>query len=287
MPSLTQPLSKKRRHDDDDANADYHHILYGQLFDRPSATSLADKLNLSPQDLHHDIYNAQRHGPPPRKIISLSSPRNKKLRMMSEQQDSEQQAPYAVHTIQQTSQRPAHLAPSSRHSHARSPSSSKLCPRTTITTNVLAPCHICHRKPTKKTDLDSYADCQGCGERTCYVCMRECLGWATTPRDIRRPNNHFEDKEEEEKEVLMRDQDTNGEHEQGGGGTVNDHSFNMEDAPPEDSQPDYDSSRAGHGIREGTWVKEGGTGHRGRICSRCCVEEGMEGDVTCLGCLTA
>jgi hypothetical protein len=26
-------------------------------------------------------------------------------------------------------------------------------------------------------------------------------------------------------------------------------------------------------------------GHRGRICSRCCVERGAEGDVWCLGCL--
>ncbi|KAH8762515.1 hypothetical protein F5883DRAFT_116510 [Diaporthe sp. PMI_573] len=286
MPSLTQPLSKKRRHDDFDANAEYH-ILYGQLFDTSPAASLADKLNLSPQDLHRDIY-AQRHGPPPRKIISLSSPRAKKLRMMTEQQDNEQQTPYSVHTLQQTSPRPAPLAPSSRHNHARSPSASKLGSRTTITTNVLAPCHICHRKPTKKTDLDSYADCQGCGERTCYVCMRECLGWATTPRDSRSPNDGDDyDDDEKEEEVLMRDEDTNGEHEQGEGCTGNDHSFNMEDAPPEDSQPDHDNLRADHRIREGTWVKEGGTGHRGRICSRCCLEEGAEGEVTCLGCLAA
>ncbi|KAG6362014.1 hypothetical protein INS49_010243 [Diaporthe citri] len=279
MPSLTQPLSKKRRHDDFDANAEYH-ILYEQLYGKPPAASLADKLNLSPQDLHHDIY-AQRHGPPPKKIISLSSPRAKKLRMMAEQQDSDEQTPYSVHTLQQTNPKPTPLAPSSRHNHARSPSASKLGPRTTITTNVLAPCHICHRKPTKKTELDSYADCQGCGERTCYVCMRECLGWATTPRDRRGPSD-------EEEEVLMRDEETNSEHEQGGANdTGNDHSFNMEDAPPEDAHLDHDSPRADHRIREGTWVKEGGTGHRGRICSRCCVEEGVEGEVTCLGCLAA
>lgn len=281
MPSLTQPLSKKRRHDDFDANPEYH-ILYGQLFDRPSAASLADKLNLRPQDLHHDSY-AQRHGPPPRKVISLSSPRTKKLRMMTDQQDSEQHAQYSVHTLQQTSPRPAHVAPSSRHHHARSPTASKPGPRTTITTNVLAPCHICHRKPTKKTDLDSYADCQGCGERTCYVCMRECLGWAKTPRDSRSPNEYYGGKAEEE--VLMRDEDIDGE--QGQGGTGNDRSFNMEDAPPEGSEPDYDSLRANYKSRQGTWVKDGGTGHRGRICSRCCVEEGMEGEVTCLGCLAA
>lgn len=257
MPSLTQPLSKKRRHDDFDANAEYH---------------------IFPQDLHHDIY-AQRHGPPPRKIISLSSPRAKKLRMMAEQQDSDEQTPYSVHTPQQTNLRATPLAPSSRHNHARSPSANKLGPRTTITTNVLAPCHICHRKPTKKTELDSYADCQGCGERTCYVCMRECLGWGTTLRERRGPG---------EEEVLMRDEETNSEHEQGGANdTGNDHSFNMEDAPPEDAHLDHDSPRADHRIREGTWVKEGGTGHRGRICSRCCVEEGVEGEVTCLGCLAA
>lgn len=284
MPSLTQPLSKKRRHDDFDANADYH-ILYEQLYGRQPAASLADKLNLSPQDLHHDIY-AQRHGPPPRKIISLSSPRAKKLRMMTEQHDSDEQTPYSVHTLQQTSHRPTPLAPSSRHNHARSPSASKLGPRittttTTITANILAPCHICHRKPTKKTELDSYADCQGCGERTCYVCMRECLGWGMAPRERHNHNDY-------EKEVLMRDEETNSEHEQGEeNNTGNEHSFNMEDAPPEDAHIDYDSPRADHRIREGTWVKEGGTGHRGRICSRCCVEEGVEGEVTCLGCLSA
>lgn len=277
MPSLTQPLPKKRRHDDFDANAEYH-ILYEQLYGNPQAASLADKLDLSPQDLHHDIY-AQRHGPSPRKIISLSSPRAKKLRMMAEQQDSDDHTPYSVHTIQQTGPRPTPLTPSSRHNHARSPSATKLVPRTIITANVLAPCHICHRKPTKKTELDSYADCLGCGERTCYVCMRECLGSTTTPRQTCGPNH-----DDEEEEVLMRDEEANGEHEQAGG---NDHSFSMEDAPAEDAHLYRDSPRADHRIREGTWVKDGGTGHRGRICSRCCVEEGAEGDVTCLGCLAA
>ncbi|RSM16562.1 hypothetical protein CEP52_000052 [Fusarium oligoseptatum] len=32
---------------------------------------------------------------------------------------------------------------------------------------VLAPCHICHRKPTKKSDLDSFAECQGCETQCC------------------------------------------------------------------------------------------------------------------------
>ena len=40
----------------------------------------------------------------------------------------------------------------------------------------LSPCHICHRKPSVRSDLDSFADCEGCGRRTCYICIRECLG---------------------------------------------------------------------------------------------------------------
>jgi hypothetical protein len=40
----------------------------------------------------------------------------------------------------------------------------------------LQPCHICHKKPKQKTDLDSYTTCKKCGERTCYICIRECQG---------------------------------------------------------------------------------------------------------------
>jgi hypothetical protein len=34
-------------------------------------------------------------------------------------------------------------------------------------------------------------------------------------------------------------------------------------------------------------MQEGEPQHRGRICSRCCVERGTEGEVWCLGCLRA
>lgn len=40
----------------------------------------------------------------------------------------------------------------------------------------LRPCHICRRKPTVKKELDAFADCEGCAKRTCWVCIRECLG---------------------------------------------------------------------------------------------------------------
>ena len=49
---------------------------------------------------------------------------------------------------------------------------------TTITPKsaTLNPCHICHRRPTTRSVLDAYADCTLCGNRTCYICLRECLG---------------------------------------------------------------------------------------------------------------
>ncbi len=35
------------------------------------------------------------------------------------------------------------------------------------------------------------------------------------------------------------------------------------------------------------WQRKVLEGHRGRICSRCCVERGKDGEVWCLGCLKA
>lgn len=198
--------------------------------------------------------------------------------------------------------RQAPLTPSSRHNknhQIRSPAAAAATtklhqsPSKMAAPTNLSPCHICHRKPTKKTELDSYADCEGCGERTCYVCIRECLGWkGTTPTSA----THDHD------EMLMKDDDDDdddgnddhGDHddnsktdedndvENWGHGRL-DQSFSMEDAPSTEEgnrRPDQDRTKRG-----GTWGKGGGRGHRGRICSQCCVEDGPEGEVICLGCL--
>lgn len=49
---------------------------------------------------------------------------------------------------------------------------------TTSTTSTspssLRPCHICHRRPTTRGVLDAYADCDLCGQRSCYICLRQC-----------------------------------------------------------------------------------------------------------------
>ncbi|CAK38448.1 uncharacterized protein BO96DRAFT_470622 [Aspergillus niger CBS 101883] len=38
----------------------------------------------------------------------------------------------------------------------------------------LRPCHICHRRPTTREYVDAYADCDLCGGRSCYICLRHC-----------------------------------------------------------------------------------------------------------------
>ncbi|KAI1345204.1 hypothetical protein F5Y15DRAFT_20586 [Xylariaceae sp. FL0016] len=121
---------------------------------------------------------------------------------------------------------------------------------------LLNPCHICHRKPTKKSDLDSFADCTGCGQRTCFVCIRACQGWLP-------PDAHPASLEDKNEDLSA--------------------SFTMHDA---DDRP-RDNERSMEGLqrekrREGGWS---GRGHREVICSQCCVERGSEGDVVCLGCL--
>jgi hypothetical protein len=56
--------------------------------------------------------------------------------------------------------------------------------------------------------------------------------------------------------------------------------------------PGFDTGAAqerdGDGGRE-DWFRGGGSewGHRGMVCSQCCVERGADGEVRCLGCLRA
>jgi hypothetical protein len=45
---------------------------------------------------------------------------------------------------------------------------------TPIAPLLLRPCHVCWRRPTTWAVLDAYADCEACGGRSCYICLREC-----------------------------------------------------------------------------------------------------------------
>ena len=110
---------------------------------------------------------------------------------------------------------------------------------------LLNPCHVCHRRPSTKSDLDSYADCQGCGQRTCYVCIRSCPGWL--PTLLPAVDAPAEDSRDLSASFTMHDVDD-------------------EAAAPQDEQ---------------SWR---GGGHQAVVCSRCCVERGSEGDIVCLAC---
>jgi len=51
-----------------------------------------------------------------------------------------------------------------------------------VSTSELSACHICFRKPSVRSDLDSYTNCERCDLRTCYICVRACGG-----PDVRLP----------------------------------------------------------------------------------------------------
>lgn len=264
MPSLT--LGKRRHEEDDIQNGNVHIALYANIHINSHHPHGPTNAVCSPES-YHDGY-MQEHYSPPKKPITFPSPLAKRLRMTTS----------ASETI------PSSIPTSPRQHRTRSPSTTTrsqqhiASPRPTRTN--LSPCHICHRKPTKKNELDSYADCEGCGERTCYVCIRACLGWKRTATTAPQME-----------EIRMRDDDHND------GSTVDTRhydydgsktqTFHMEDAAVEECRQNRNEHEDVYELRESrrTWGQSGGRGHRARICSQCCVEEGLEGDVICLGCL--
>ncbi|OTB08785.1 hypothetical protein M426DRAFT_161602 [Hypoxylon sp. CI-4A] len=177
----------------------------------------------------------------PRKAIPL--PVNKRFRLVDENEESVQQAHLSQQQQQQSYFPHAHPEYSTPPS---SPQSNNRIVRHPNPAASLSPCHICHRKPTKKSDLDSFADCAGCGQRACFVCIRACQGWlpAVSPTSI-------------EEDLCA--------------------SFTMQDV--DDTTPDPSQKQR----KGGGWI---GRGHREMVCSRCCVERGPEGDIVCLGCLS-
>lgn len=205
----------------------------------------------------------------PRKPIPL--PVNKKFRLAEE---NHHEPPQNGHYLRSSDISPT--APSqpqqSYFSHAHPELASPVRPALTRsnTSALLSPCHICHRKPTKKSDLDSFADCTICGERTCFICLRACQGWLPE-LDGDEPNKTEVGTEDLSASFTMRDVDDED--------AVHNHAHK----PVAPQRPEQKQRKGeGGGDAEGTW---NGRGHRRVICSRCCVERGSEGDVVCLGCL--
>ncbi|KAI0176341.1 hypothetical protein GGR52DRAFT_356522 [Hypoxylon sp. FL1284] len=269
MPSVTtfQPpsllLGKKRRRDDDHSevqmpmttryDAEPQDVL--RAIDNNSSERL-----VFPNSLGRDggLVNVQR------KVIPM--PVSKRLRVVGEphpgSEDGQGRSPPPFHGHGH----PPESYPAARTTAAPSPRA------------LLSPCHICHRKPTKRSDLDSFADCMGCGRRACFVCIRACQGWLPPS--------------------CAPDDEDGGEDEGRDDGEDLSSSFTMVDADADDDEvgrPDRDpdessgagTGEGGQGKGDGRGLEEGwtGRGHRAVVCSRCCVERGSEGDVVCLGCL--
>ncbi|ROT37415.1 hypothetical protein SODALDRAFT_196160 [Sodiomyces alkalinus F11] len=292
MPSVAEeprrfPAGKKRRREDDDARTlqdsvqphEQHHDQAHQLAPRYP--------KLSQYHPHNDdnvsfsaIGNVQRK--------TLPLPSAKKLRTSDHAGVMEE-----LHQLHQNPYTPHHnlghddyISRSTNHIRSpqsvRSPSTSTRPPPARVNSGaLLEPCHICRRKPTKKSDLDSYADCEGCQSRTCFICLRQCPGWTTEylgpPRRSATQTDEA-DQETSDQDVLSR-------------------SFHMDDAddPPEGQEKERGGQDDGGGEKQAhkmngqgqektNWWASGE--HRQVICSRCCIERGKEGDIACFGCLS-
>ncbi|KAI1433016.1 hypothetical protein GGR50DRAFT_670895 [Xylaria sp. CBS 124048] len=279
MPSVTQPErsmvspspKKRRRPDGAEAQTQFSHQL--QASPNPSASiNNNDRLNF-PCNRGTSPVNI------PGKAVLL--PPNKKARQLDDDDTEPLDDPYSCRNIAV----PASLLQLQQsnfcHAHpdpipVASASSQQGLPNVVRTNPSLSPCHVCHRKPTKKSDIDSFADCMGCGDRTCFICLRSCQGWLPVPEDSR--SDH----------AMPEDEDL----------TL---SFTMHDVDDGESTRNYADSHAdnhadriihlkrmqqrqkkGEGGDTRSWI---GHGHREVICSQCCIERGSEGEVVCLGCL--
>ncbi|KAK4105557.1 hypothetical protein N658DRAFT_503680 [Parathielavia hyrcaniae] len=282
--SPTAPSSKKRRRDDN------HQItLPHSAVNIPRSIS-ADKTALGNGGLFEHLHSS---APVFRRTTPL--PPGKRNRTTVDIDIEGEGEPMQRSPTSSPPQR-NHLQQREQHSAARHASRELLdektrTPAASASASLTSRCHICSRKPTKKSDLDSFADCQGCGQRTCYVCIRECLGWepnippiastiervspnppptACTPATTTTTTTTSSASPSEE----------------------GDTSFTMLDADaaedrhhPHHHPPPTEATTTGLGGEdyEQGWARGGG--HRQVVCSRCCVEKGADGDVVCLGCL--
>ena len=129
----------------------------------------------------------------------------------------------------------------------------------------LRPCHICRRRPSDRAQLDRYADCEGCGARTCFVCMRQCEG-----DFIFGEGSRLDD--EGDFDCLASSMERREERRS---------SYSGEG---DGFRSDIEGNNGGQEDGEGRWEKDRVMGHRRKVCRDCCVELGAEGEVRCLGC---
>ncbi|KAK3943648.1 hypothetical protein QBC46DRAFT_361670 [Diplogelasinospora grovesii] len=273
MPSVTQEIpavpTKKRRRDDENNNSSSHQ---GDVQQLPFVNSNYNNNNArcSKTHEHGSLFHQPSHLPAAAIRKMMPIPNSKRQRMSWSNEDTEEvtmRSPSASPTAQKQQQQTIIRVPASAFAAATAWQDGKfdinsrpLPTPARTNASIMSRCHICFRKPSKKSDLDSFADCQGCGQRTCYVCIRECLGWRPPSplHDERQGNTITEDS------FTMLDVDADADNGNNG-------------APNHDHQPRPQKQQTSDGWARG--------GHRQMVCSRCCVERGSDGDVVCLGCL--
>ncbi|KAH6619207.1 hypothetical protein B0J18DRAFT_237665 [Chaetomium sp. MPI-SDFR-AT-0129] len=265
MPSVAQeaPLvqpAKKRRRDDDDHQILTPHLIPRSIFDEKTTHNFD-----SSHHHHHDFPSTAR------KVIPLAP--GKRQRTVADANPEADGEPMQRSPPHSPSHLRIHHHPHRDHHNARDTSyadhKSRSPPPAAIASRgnsaaLMNRCHICSRKPSRKSDLDSFANCQGCGQRTCYVCIRECLGWAPGSREPGQQRQNGQPGIPTP--ITATPVEDAGET-----------SFTMLDADDESGQDQQHPQR----VEEG-WTRGGG--HRRVVCSRCCVERGQDGEVVCLGC---
>ncbi|KAL6869703.1 hypothetical protein ACO1O0_001032 [Amphichorda felina] len=225
---FVHPARKRRRPEDDD---DHVAPVYGLYNPKQQG----------------DSFFYDQHSDRPRKVLPLPS---KRARINHDD--------LYIHKTDNDNHIPKHRRRPSRD-QTQSPSLT-VKPRPNA---LLTPCHVCSTHPTRKNHLDSFAYCQGCGEWTCYICIRECQGWNVDVGSV-----------VSQQEALSR-------------------SFQMQDADADDDGYEVDSSTQARTTEE----VEGGKrqdntewswkarGHQSIICRRCCVEQNeLGGEVACWAC---
>ena len=166
----------------------------------------------------------------------------------------------------------------------------------TATAASLAPCHICHRRPTKKSDLDSFAECQGCGGRACYICIRECQGWSADSNDNYDDNEDVNDEPEhlsrsctmeDVDEYLMQREEEEEELQHQLSNPRGVAAAMMEIGRARARGTSTTGTYAGARSKDNNKKNKGwaASRHRAVVCSACCIERGEAGEIVCLGCL--
>ncbi|KAI1733617.1 hypothetical protein F4680DRAFT_394955 [Xylaria scruposa] len=245
-----------------------------------SSTLEAPQNRLSAINPNERFIRPQNRGPASpfgvsRKVVAL--PVSKKFRLVEDHHHEQLHSHYLHENdfppsapLQSQQSYFSHAHPEQTQAASTSPQQTRSANARNGSSALLSPCHICHRKPTKKSDLDSFGDCMGCGERTCFVCLRACQGWI--PDAEHRTPTEAEDLSAS---FTMHDVDDEG--------SAHHHAERI--AATQKPQQRQKKGEGGGDRDEDVVRSWKGRGHRDVICSRCCVEQGSEGDVVCLGCL--